>query len=142
MIEWNSGILDLCELMHKETEFSVLEFNRKKLDYYIKEMRETENCLVLTEFDKGKAVGVFIGECYPHIYTDELIAVDQLMYVHPDFRRKGFARKMVDEYKAWAKSKEIKMIMIGSSTGFEGAEDFFKSCNFYRVGGNYTLRGV
>jgi GNAT superfamily N-acetyltransferase len=123
--------------MHEETIFRELEYNPDKLVSYAKQMVENPNAIVITKGDPLRAV--FIGEVYPHIYTDDLIAVDQLMYVHPSYRRLGYASEMVKAYKEWARGKGAKLTLIGSSTGFEGAEKFFKSKGFEMIGGNYGL---
>lgn len=123
--------------MHEETIFRNLEYVPENLVRFIDSIQEQDNGFVMVY---GKPViGIFCGEVYPHIYTDDLIAVDQLMYVHPDHRRTGIASILVEEYKKWAKEKGAKMTLIGSSTGFEGADEFFSNAGFKRLGGNYGL---
>jgi GNAT superfamily N-acetyltransferase len=133
----NDEIAELCRLMHKETIFGKLTYNPEKLLQFVKMLSEDENAIVIAV--GSPVVGLFCGEVYPHIYTDDLVAVDQLMYVHPEHRRDGIASGMVDRYKKWAESKGAKMTLIGSSTGFEGADTFFSHKGFTRLGGNYGL---
>lgn len=130
-------ITELCQVMHEETIFKKLRYVPERLIEFVKYLEDNDNGLVLTIGDP--IIGIFCGEVYPHIYSDELVAVDQLLYVHPSYRRGGIARDFVEKYKDWAKRKGAKMTMIGSSTDFKGAEEFFKSVGFDRVGGNYGL---
>lgn len=126
------NIKELGRLMHEETVFSRLSYDPDKLYGFALELNEHPDGLVFVD-DKS----VLLAQVYPHIYTDELVAVDQMLYVHPDYRRFGIARDLVNKYVKWAEEKGAKMIMMGSSTGFDGAEEFFSSCGFERIGGNY-----
>ncbi len=126
------NIKELGRLMHEETVFSRLSYDPEKLYQFALRLLGDPYSLVVVH-DKS----ALLAQVYPHIYTDDLIAVDQLLYVHPDHRRSGIARSLVTHYVNWAESMGAKMVLMGSSTGFEGAEDFFKSCGFERIGGNY-----
>ena len=93
-------IAELCTLMHEETVFGQLEYNPEKLAEFSTIMDRYDDAILITH--GSPVIAVFIGEVYPHVYTDDLIAVDQLMYVHPEHRRSGLASKMVKQYKEWA----------------------------------------
>jgi GNAT superfamily N-acetyltransferase len=126
------NIKNLGALMHEETVFRKLSYNPEKLYQFALDLNNDPNSLVVVTEKTA-----LLAQVYPHIYTDDLIAVDQLIYVHPQHRLKGLARGLVNLYVSWAESMGAKMIMLGSSTGFDGAEQFFNSCGFKKIGGNY-----
>lgn len=111
-----SRIVDLGDLMVKESRFSVLEYAALKVDAFIRSLIDG-NQFVLVSEDSGIVNGYFIGMVSEHWASRDLISYDLAMFIHPDHRGGISAAKMVKRYLAWAKSKGAKMINIGVSTG-------------------------
>ena len=94
--------------MHEETVFNKLDLVPEKLLNFIEYMdAANDDAILITVGDP--VIGVFIGEVYSHMFTHDLVAVDQLMYVHNSYRRGGIARDMVEQYRDWAKGKGAKL---------------------------------
>lgn len=130
-------IYNLLLEMHEETFFKVLEVDKNETISFIKRLLANEGFISIKGLNPVK--GIMLAEAYPHFFTHDIIAVDHVIYVTKDARKQGIAKEMVEEYIDWAKAKNAKMIMVGSSTGFDGADKLFESCGLKKIGANYGL---
>lgn len=85
---------------------------------------------------KGRVVGFLFASAYQHPALDGLLAMDDVLYVAPEFRGTGAAEMLVEKYKAWAKSHSIIVTFLASTSGVNTkiTEAFYKKCNFEPIG--------
>lgn len=126
--------------MRSENVFSNFSVNIEKTMKFLKHIDNDPNSLGLMFSTKqDEVVGVFVGQVYPHFFSDDLVAVDQFLYVDPEFRRLGIAEGFIEEYREWAHHKGAKLQLLGASTGIPGAAELYEKLGYTRLGGNYGL---
>ncbi len=109
-------ILDLCEQMHAETLYKSMSYDRET-------MRKTVEYMIdrgqFVYFEKGC---VMLGTASKSFFGPEIVASDVLIYVSPECRGNGIAKRALTSFKQWATDNGAKMINIGQTTGVTGEE--------------------
>jgi hypothetical protein len=70
----------------------------------------------------GEVIGMFIGLITEYFFSENKIAMDQVVCFHPD-KRQGVGKsliKMFKEFESWAKSNEALEVCIGVTDGIAG----------------------
>lgn len=75
-------------------------------------------------------------------YTPTVIANERVFYVHPNFRRTGCARQMIQRYIDWADERGAAEKLIGNGLGIvpEGVKALCESLGFEAIG--YILKRI
>ena len=71
-----------------------------------------ERKLVLLAEDDGEAVGYAFGELYPESYAHV-----NIVYVRPEFRRRGVTRALLAEFAARARAQGVEHLTLDVATG-------------------------
>lgn len=61
-------------------------------------------------------------------------------WVHPEFRRRGVGRLLIDAAIAWARGSNVTEMVLDVALGPESAIDFYRRVGFYVVGECSPLR--
>lgn len=71
-------------------------------------------CIAL---DGSKPVGCLAAALAPmRLWSSELIALDIVLYVLPEYRAKGAGLKLIRSYEDWARSKSCRHISLSCSS--------------------------
>lgn len=128
-------MVELGALMHRESRFSVLQYDPEKVGATIRYLIDNDQCALVAE-DNGEVIGGFIGMIMPHWASQDLVASDLTLFVHPNKRGGLSAAKMVKAYREWAVSRGAKMVNLGISTGVnaELTGQLYERMGFTRIG--------
>ncbi len=74
-------------------------------------------CCFVYEVEGEGIVGAVIGAIVPYFFGNDLIACDDAIYVKEKFRNFYAARKLINKFSEWGKSKGAKEICLGLSSG-------------------------
>ena len=100
----------LTKLINDETKYDEnLKINIIINDYYNK---LNENSVIYIAFINNKVVGYIYGYVTEDIFVKEKTAKLDALYVIEEYRGNKIASKLIEEYKNWCFSKEVKYIEI------------------------------
>lgn len=100
--------------------FKHIDLDIEKLYKWVKDSEE--NPLRFTRLvmsDDGVVVGGIAGELVSYIYTSNVFAVDQLLYLDPTVKPRAFLFALLDEFVRWAIHSPATDVMIGNTTGYK-----------------------
>lgn len=131
----------LGKLMHEESRFNVLTYNVKKVEAFIRHLIDNNQFVMVAEKD-GEIIGGFIGAVMPHYASDDLVAYDFALFLHPDHRGGMAGVKLVKAYRDWALAHGARMISMGVNTGIHAEQTgkMFERIGFELIG--YVYEGV
>lgn len=122
----------LCQLAHDELTPDASFSEDKCLGSILRVI--TEGFMVVAE--EGKIVGIMAGGLTSHMFSDELVAMDALVYVLPEFRGSTACVRLLNDYVDWAKAEGVKpyntfVSVIGK---FEEVGNVFSDYGFKKAG--------
>lgn len=85
----------------------------------------------------GEPQGLLAVSISPMDIAVGLAASDDCFYIRPSRGLSTDAVRMIEKYKAWAVSRNCKVINLTVSSGDARADRLISSCGFTRAGGNY-----
>lgn len=113
-------LLALGELMHGESpRFSRLRFSAAKLEHTLRALIGNPQgfAWVAVHGQGGPITGVLIAVAVEHWTSDDLVATDLALFVHPDYRGgRGFLH-LVSRYREWARATGAVLRQLGVTTG-------------------------
>jgi len=117
--------------------------NIKRMQQYaIRTIREENRCYFVDDRD-GKIVAFLSGYISPMIYSDDLVANEQLMFIDPDYKsstRVGI--RLMRKFEEWSRSKGVKIMWFSPTS--HGVDDrwnsFCKTLGYVPQGGIFQKR--
>jgi GNAT superfamily N-acetyltransferase len=88
--------------------------------------------LLVAAIDGEKVTGFAHGSLKftPDYLGNKLVGAVTHIYVLPEFRSRGIARKMLDELESWFKGKGVHSIELQVVNRNEGAHKFWEACGY------------
>ena len=82
--------------------------------------------------ENKKIIGMVIGRIYRSLRVAgyERRASMGNLYVKPEYRKKGMAKKLIEAFTDWAKSKEVKRITLSVYIDNKQVQDMYKKLGF------------
>jgi len=112
------SLLVLGRLMHEESSYRHLEYNKEKLwQLGEKTIFEPRSYFGVVAEKDAEIVGMFLGYITPFFFSSQKIAGDLVLFVTPKERGSSVALRLIREYEAWAIANGAKQIMLGVTTG-------------------------
>jgi GNAT superfamily N-acetyltransferase len=82
-------------------------------------------CLTVAE-TSGVIIGYVLGTSHLAFYANGKVAWVEEIMVKPDFRRKGIGKLLMQNFEAWAASKECRLVALATRR----ASDFYQSLGY------------
>lgn len=132
----------LGQQVHEESALADFTWNPDKLVALSELAENNKNIGAFVLEEDGLVVGFMIGIVNPHYFTDDLIASDLILYIHPGHRSRGGAVRLVAAFEKWAFSRGVKAITLGISTGIlvEQTSRLYTRLGYARSGVTFTKR--
>jgi GNAT superfamily N-acetyltransferase len=91
-------------------------------------------CLLVAQ--DTQIIGMLSGFMSAYFFSEAQIALQDIFYVEPEYRKTGAGRALVGEFADWALRKGAWEARIHTNTGIDtqGTERFFESMDFERTG--------
>ena len=121
----------------REAGYSRLKVDTEKSEQVFWNSLEREDTLLLVLEFEGQVVGVFFAMLAPAFFTNDLVGVELMWYLLPEYRGKvgSEALSMLDRYEIWAKERGATMVNMVNIDMLNGK----KVAAIYEKRG-YTLR--
>lgn len=136
--------VELGKVYYKESAFGSMEFNEAKAYELCSALLQSG--LGIVADDSGQIVGMMGAQIGNHFFSNTPMAQDVLIYVKPEYRRTGIAKRFVSVYINWAENRGVKRenIFLGINSGINRAntERAYNTLGFRRFGVSMRLQEV
>lgn len=131
------SLLNLAELLVKETSYSHITPSKKRIKTTIEQM--INHGFAMVAVVDNELVGVMLGDVYTPWYTEDLLGIDYTLYVKPEHRNGMIAFKLITAFKKWAIASGAKQVRCGVGTGINKVGRLYEKLGFKNVGNWYCL---
>ena len=140
-IEDLGEILTLCKTMHEESSYSKIEPDKEKTHLFIEQEINNGDSHFLVLLNEEIIVGIFLGKVVSYFFSNDLQAMDYLLYIKKENRGTIGALKLLKSYIQWAKEQGVKEIVLSSTTGvnLDRTEGIYRKLGFHKVGVMYKF---
>lgn len=133
---WEEGAFKVTKRYDRAAAFDftvhALEEYLSNNGFYVKVCKEASG--------DHEVYGMIIGQIVPYFFCpDQFMAVDHVVYVHPDRRGSPAGVKLVRGFEKWAQEIGATEMSIGVSTGIhpEKTHGFYQKMGYNWTGGVY-----
>lgn len=129
-------LVELAEMMHAESRFTMLTFDRDKMTSVATGLLSMPNGLALVAVKGGEIVGAFLGIAEEHVFSRDLFACDLATFIDPKHRGGFIAVSLLRGYVKWARELGVKCINAGIASGInhDVSVRLYERIGFVRVG--------
>lgn len=132
-------VFKLGAAMHAEGEFSSYTFNAEKTLNTIAGWDNGGDRALFIADNDGEVIGMMAAVLTDSIFSDDLCAMEHILYVRSDKRGSRAAYLLVKAFVQWAHDSNAKHIRAGVSMGSGGsAHRLYEHFGMKHVGGNFT----
>lgn len=133
-------IFRLSVYMHQETDFKNFQFSPEKAVNNIGAWIHGGNERFLLVAERGQGVvGMLFAALKRPWFGDDLMASEEVFYVHPDHRGSRAAYLLMREFRKTAEALGARHLRAGVATGSSpAAERLYQHFGMRYVGGNYS----
>lgn len=111
-------LVELGKVMHAESpRLGKLRFVPDKVLRTLAGLIGNPDGLLLVAEQDGEIIGGIAAAVEEHWFSDQKMAYDIGLFIHPAKRGTLAAPRLVEAYKAWAKSRDAVITQFGISTG-------------------------
>lgn len=112
------GMLDtLGEFLKQEPDFCHIKYDRGKVDelLYTNVNNSFLFCNVAVTQEEDIVGGIF-AQVLPFYFSNDVMAVDHLFFLLPEYRNVRVSATLINQYIAWAKARQVKRAMLSATT--------------------------
>lgn len=135
-------LLDLAEIMHSESKYKDLNFDRKKLGRLLIGLMKN-HCLVgFVDSRDEKIVGAILSHITDYFFGNDFLLQDIGFYVLPSYRKSKSGSKLLKEWIAVAKKLNVKEVCISTASAIDTSaiDQLYKKVGFEYVGSFYKVK--
>ena len=126
------GFLRLATAMHQESSFKDVPFDVGA----VAALPLEAGVFCVVDVREGLMVGFFLGHICRYFFSQAKASYDLAFYVTPEFRGSSSVVQLINAYETWAKSRGVKQIYLGQSTGvdMEKTDRLFNRLGYTKLG--------
>lgn len=115
------NIMGLCKALYEEaiTHNRLYELDDTCLLDMCNEFVSAKDKVIFVDVKNGEMTGVMFGQLTTPWVSNDLIAVDVILYVKPSYRGRAVSLNLIKNYEAWAKANGAKAIQLSVSSGVD-----------------------
>lgn len=135
-------ILELGDVMYKESiHYGKSSYNKEKVESLLRWAVNDDKGIIVVATAGEKVVGGFLGCIGPLWFSEDDVAMDMAIFLHPSFRHGMIGCSLIQEALKQAKSKGVDQFMISNATGYESerVERLFEYVGMDRIGGVFIM---
>ena len=124
----------LTKLIHDEKKYdSNINDKCEIKEFYENMISNDDSCILIAEYENK-----IVGYLYGFIVNDgdtciNLTSKLDALYVEEEYRNKGIANSLIDEFKKWSRTKNIKIIEVSVCNENESAINLYSKHNFKSI---------
>jgi len=115
---------DICHIIH-----SLPEFTRKTTEQEIRERIEGKDHDLIIIQDENKPAGFLIA-----YNLDEKTYYNWIMGVLPEFRRKGFGKKLIEQFESSAREKGYTTVHVKTMEKYKAMQNLLAEMKYQKIG--------
>jgi GNAT superfamily N-acetyltransferase len=123
-------LIKMAKVMHQESNFASLPFDEQVTTQSFRGSVRAYSGGVWLAVDNEHTIGFMAGQISRAMFSQEAVAQDQALYVHPSHRGKGVADRLLKQFCLWAAERGARRITVCNSAGAED-ERFVRKLNHY-----------
>ncbi len=137
-------IADLYRRMNDESIQSPVRHNREKLLSHLRGILcrpSADRIVLLVEMPDKRIAGMLSGRIKEYFYSSARTAVNQFMYLQPEYRSGSTALKLLKTFQIWAEIQGADEMSLSLTTGIDigKLDEQLVEAGFEYTGGNYLL---
>lgn len=121
-----------------ESSWSRMEYNRNKTADFLEDLMDDNGFLVVAERE-GKIIGGMVGDIVRPWFSDDLMGIEHILYVHPDYRMGRVPYQLIKAWTQWCIDNGAKQIRPMISSGNFAAVRLYQAMGFQTVGGAFLM---
>ena len=133
-------MLDYGALMHKESDYQDLPFDRDYCRVFLLSAIDDSRYGCFLADENQKVIGGILAFSAPFFFCSAKRTFDLYVYVAADYRGTRAALLLVRSYEMWAESIGAVRAYLGSSTGTEITDAFYPRLGYIPVGGVFRKK--
>ncbi|MBW2992290.1 GNAT family N-acetyltransferase [Candidatus Woesearchaeota archaeon] len=117
-------------------------FLSKDSDDYMKKLIDRKDAIYLVAEEKGVIIGFiygFIEKRDPCLLDKKTGFIDEL-YIEPEYRKKGLAKKLTNAVLKWFKSKNLRWSVVCTHAMDKPANSYWKNTGFEDFNIKYKIK--
>lgn len=115
---------DICHIIH-----SLPEFSHKTTEQEIRERIEGKDHDFFIIKDNANTAGFLVA-----YNLDEKVYYNWIMGVLPEFRRKGFGKKLIEQFESSAREKGYTTVHVKTMEKFKGMQHLLTNLKYEKIG--------
>lgn len=135
-------ILDLGQVMYEESiHFGKSSFSKEKVESLLHWAINDDKGILIVATIGNEVLGGFLGCIAPLWFSEDEVAMDMAIFLHPKYRHGLIGVKLINEAFKMAKEKGVSEFMISNATGYESerVESLFEFVGMKRIGGVFVM---
>jgi len=129
-------LLDLGAMMHAESVYATISYNREKARKELLWSME-KGCVFVSEDSEG-VHGVIMGYVKGPWFSDDLVGFEEAFYVVPEKRAGRRATMLIFSWASWCVENGAKLLRPKTSCGSYRAERLYGRLGFEAVGQEFV----
>lgn len=118
------NISQICKIITR-----LPEFTHKTTEHEIRERIEGKDHDLFIIQDNGKPAGFLVA-----YDLDEKVYYNWIMGVLPEFRRKGFGKKLIEQFESTAKDKGYTSVQVKTMEKFKAMQHLLTNLKYEKIG--------
>lgn len=119
-------VIDLLHEMLRGTKFAMPTKEK------VSAIAASDHWFSVGAFSGDRMVGFMAGQCSETFLNNEINGYEKGLFVLPEFRKAGVARKLIERFEAWSRDRGAVNCWMGQSVNQdrEGTLRFFESLGY------------
>ena len=123
----------LTDLIQDERQYDD-NINKNYLvkEYYEQFLEKKDSCIIVAKNESNNIMGYGFGFIvnYGNVYNNKVAQLDAI-FIKPEYRKRGIARKIIQYFTEWSKKKQVSFIELKVCNNNKDAIKLYEKEGFY-----------
>lgn len=112
-------LLELGTQMHKESRYSIFDFDPEKLRWHIRTVIDHDHGMLFVYEKDGVILGAVMGWIEEQYFGHDKLLCDLALFVEPDKRGAMAGAALIKKFIEYGKEQGVAQIILSNSTGVD-----------------------
>jgi GNAT superfamily N-acetyltransferase len=132
------AMVEAAVLFLQESSFSRLIYNKAKTATHLHDLMDRNGFAVIYE-KNGNVIGGMVGDLVQPWFSDDLIGIDLILYIHSAYRRGKVAYQLIKAWQNWCIKNGARQLRPVISTGQKAGNRLYEAMGFEYMGGAFLM---